>query len=111
MATGASSPAGEQDQALALDLGRVGQAVDAGLDEGAEVLALEQALDQPLVAALGQGRGARRQAGGEAVRDPEPVLRTRALARAAGTAEHGRHEEWRLGGHVAGEGQGHGRGI
>ena len=71
---------GEQDQAPALGLRRLGQAVDAGGDEGAELLAREQALDQRLVAALGQGGGARRQAGGEAVGDPQPVLGPRALA-------------------------------
>ena len=75
--------AGEEDQAPALGLGRLGQAVDAGGDEGAELLALEQALDQRLVAALGERGGAGRQAGGEAVGDLEPVLGAGALAWAA----------------------------
>ena len=79
--------AGEEDQAPALGLGRLGQAIDPGGDEGAELLALQQALDQRLVAALGQGGGAGRQAGGEAVGDLEPVLGAGALAWAAPAAD------------------------
>ena len=59
--------------------------------------ALEQAGDQGLVAALGQGRGARRQAGGEAVGDPEPVLGA-GRCFGGGPGERGRHEEGRFGG-------------
>ena len=106
--------AGEEDQALPVGLGRGREVVARARDHGPELLALEQALHQGLVAALGQGRGARRQAGGEAVGDPEPVLGAGAVARAAGAREDRRHQEGRLGGHAAGEGEGHGevyRGI
>ena len=89
--------AGEDDQALALDLGRHGQVVAGTLDHAAELLALQQPGHQLLVAALGQGRGLGRQAGGEAVRDPEPVLGTRALAGTAPARQHGRHQVGRLG--------------
>ena len=72
--------AGEADQALPVGLGRGREVVPRALDHGPELLALEQAGDQRLVAALGQGGGARRQAGGEAVGDLEPVLGAGALA-------------------------------
>ena len=66
--------AGEGDQPGAELPGREGHVLDRALDHRTELLAGEQPGDQGLVGALGQGRGARRQAGGEAMGDAEPVL-------------------------------------
>ena len=85
-----------------MGLGRCREVVARARDHGPELLALEEASDQRLVAALGQGRGARRQAGGEAVGDPEPVLGAGALAGTAPARQHGRHQVGRLGGHARG---------
>ena len=75
--------AGQGDQAAAVALGRLGEALLGGRDQGGELRAAQQAGDDARVAAFGQGGGAGAHAGGEAVGDPQPVA-PRQLVPAAG---------------------------
>jgi hypothetical protein len=119
-ATGASLPSSARSRACRARLtrrrrwvstGSARRALVSSTDDGAEVRAFQHAPDHGLAAAFGQGRGAGRQSGGEAVGEPEPVSGVRALAR---PAEQGRHEQGRVGRGAVEEGGAHGsryRGI
>ena len=101
--------AGQGDQAAAVALGRLGQALLGGRDQGGELLAAQQAGDDARVAAFGQGRGAGAHAGGEAVGDPQPVAARQLVPRPAAVQQHGREALVRGGADPVGEPQGHGR--